>query len=128
MTIDALCTIIIVYGPNDDLNEAEKDKLWDELQLILDEAKGKIYIAGDFSGGVGNNNKGTEETSGTFGEKTANSNGGRLIDFCLMNNLIIANTRFAYKNIYKYTREDPSCNEKSIIDFILTATKKKNAK
>lgn len=54
-----------------------------------------------------------------YGENTRNDNGNRLIDFCRLNGLIIANTFFDHKDIHKYTRKAPSRNERSIIDYIL---------
>ncbi|KAK5649396.1 hypothetical protein RI129_000425 [Pyrocoelia pectoralis] len=48
-----------------------------------------------------------------------NNNGHRLLQLCTENNLIIMNTFFIHKDIHKYTREAPSRNEKSIIDYIV---------
>lgn len=56
---------------------------------------------------------------GRFGEKTLNRNGERLIDFCIQNGLVILNSFFQHKDLHKYTREEPSRKEKSIIDYII---------
>lgn len=39
--------------------------------------------------------------------------------FCLVNNLIVVNTFYKHKDIRKYTRQMPSRNKKSIIDYSL---------
>jgi hypothetical protein len=67
---------------------------------------------------VGNN---SERWNGVTeqGEGTSNNNGERLLKFCIMNDLIILNTKFIHKNIHKITREEPSKKEKSILDYII---------
>lgn len=56
---------------------------------------------------------------GKEGESTKNNNGERMIEFCIENDLIITNSKFKHKDIHKYTREQPSRKEKSIIDYFL---------
>ncbi|KAK5649093.1 hypothetical protein RI129_003985 [Pyrocoelia pectoralis] len=57
---------------------------------------------------------------GGKGELHKNNNRDRLLQLCTENNLIIMNTFFMHKDIHKYTREAPSRNEKSIVDYIVT--------
>jgi len=54
---------------------------------------------------------------GNQGEIVRNKNGRRLINFCVLNELIIANTFYQHKDKYKYTRKVKSRNERSIIDY-----------
>lgn len=42
-----------------------------------------------------------------------------MIDFCLLNNLIITHTFYQHKNKQKYTREAMNRREKLIIDYFL---------
>ena len=56
---------------------------------------------------------------GSHGETVRNNNGRRLIDFCQLNDMIVANTYYEHKSIHKFTRQGPMETEKSIIDFIL---------
>lgn len=82
------------------------------MQLTINKAKGQIYVAGDFNGRVGKNNEGIDDIIGIFGENTINNNWERLIDFCLIDNLIISNTWLPHKNVHRYTHEEPSRNKR----------------
>jgi hypothetical protein len=68
---------------------------------------------------VGNNSESWNGVIGEQGEETLNNNGERLLNFCIMNDLIMLNTMFIHKDIYKITREELSKKEKSIIDYII---------
>jgi hypothetical protein len=46
-----------------------------------------------------------------------NENGRRLIEHCIENDLIIANTFYTHKGINKITKEVQSRSEKSIIEY-----------
>lgn len=112
-------TIIGVYG-HDEVEKAEKkEEFWDELSLAVEEAKGEIYLLGDFNARVGIGNTTNNEIIGKHGENVRNNNGNRLIDFCQTHNLIITNAFFEHKDIHKYTRVEPSRGERSIIDYII---------
>lgn len=112
-------TIIAVYGPNEDEKADKKDSFWEELTLIMETIKGKIYVAGDFNGRVGSKDATYATVVGNYGEAKRNNNGIRLLDFCLGHDLIITNTYYKHKEIHKYTRAEPSRKEKSLIDYIL---------
>lgn len=116
-------TIIIVYAPNEDDTVANKEKFWDELTEITEDAKGKIIIAGDFNSRVGKKDHKYYKEIGTHGEDKRNDNGKRMLQFCKMQNMIITNTFFKHKDIHKITREVRSRNERSIIDYILVEEK-----
>ncbi|KAK5648822.1 hypothetical protein RI129_003714 [Pyrocoelia pectoralis] len=74
---------------------------------------------GDFNSRVGNKNDTNTNVIGKHGEPICNSNGTRMIDYCVMNDLIIANTFYEHANIHKFTRVAESRNEKSILDYVL---------
>ena len=112
-------TIIGVYGPNEDDTKLNKDKFWEQLVEETEKAKGDVYIIGDFNSRVGNNINNYETIIGRFGEDFRNGNGERMLNFCRICDLIICNTFFEHKNIHKFTREQPSRGEKSIIDYIV---------
>jgi hypothetical protein len=65
------------------------------------------------------------EVIGNHGEKIRNGNGRRLIEHCIENDLIIANTFYTHKEINKITREVQSRAEKSIIDYIIVERNKR---
>ena len=56
---------------------------------------------------------------GNLGENVRNKNGRRMINFCTLNELIITNTCYQYKDVLKYTREVESRNERSITGHVL---------
>ena len=112
-------TFIIVYAPNEDEKAEVKNLFWEELTLIMEVCRGKVFVIGDFNGRVGRADDVYGEVVGKHGEDIRNNNGRRLLEFSQLNNLIITNTFYSHKNIHKYTREVPSRNEKSIIDYIL---------
>lgn len=120
-------TIIGVYGPDDNEKKVSKDAFWEELSYNVETFNGNIYILGDFNGRVGKKDNTYAEIIGDHGENVRNNNGLRLLDFCQIHNLIIANTFYQHKNIHKYTREQPSRKEKSIIDYVITGKDNRKA-
>lgn len=116
---EELCTLIVVYAPNDNASKEEKTRFFEELQKEIDDKGNNIIVMGDLNGRVGNHNTGIEWCLGNNGEKTRNANGKLLIDLCLANELIIGNTKFNHKEIHKITREEPTKQEESIIDYFL---------
>ena len=42
-----------------------------------------------------------------------------MINFCILNELIIVNKFFQYKDVHKYTKKVKNRNEKSIINYVL---------
>lgn len=113
-------TIVIVYAPNEDEKAENKEKFWEELSNLTDSCNGVIIIMGDFNGRVGSKDEKYNTSLGKFGENKRNNNGKRILDYCLQHNLIVANTFFSHREIHTITREEPSRNEKSIIDYIMT--------
>lgn len=112
-------TILVVYGPNEDGRVAEKDAFWERLNEIVEDVRGRLIVIGDINGRVGKKDEETGEVIGMHGEEERNNNGRRLINFCILNDMIVANTFFQHKEIHKYTREVKSRGEKSIIDYVL---------
>lgn len=113
-------SIIVVYGPNEDDKVEEKDKFWEDLSMITEDARENIYIAGDFNSRVGQRDNIYNKSIGKYGEKARNNNGVRMLNFCQLHDLIVTNTHYQHKDIHKYTREQHTRGEKSIIDYILT--------
>jgi hypothetical protein len=70
------------------------------------------------------------EVIGKHGENIGDGNGRRLIEHCIENDLIIANTFYTHKDINKITKEVQSRSEKSIIEYVYNSRKeqKKNDK
>lgn len=46
-------TIIVAYGPNEDDTVQNKEIFWEKLTMITEEAKGRVFVLGDFNSRVG---------------------------------------------------------------------------
>lgn len=113
-------TVISIYGPDENERTNEKEKFWEDLTTTTEEAKGTIYIAGDFNSRVGKSDEEYDTMIGKHGEEVRNKNGKRMLEFCRLHDMIVTNTFYPHKDIHRYTRVQPKRNERSIIDYILT--------
>ncbi|XP_030765286.1 craniofacial development protein 2-like [Sitophilus oryzae] len=120
LSIFGLETVIIgTYAPTDDSNQAEKDSYYAALSKVLTEIKlsQEVLIMGDLNARIGK--KEDSKVVGKHDEDVLNDSGERLIDFCELNGLCILNGFFPHKLIHRYTRERPSLQQKSIIDYMI---------
>ena len=87
-------TVIQVYAPTSNAEEAEVEWFYEDLQdlLALTPKKDVLFIIGDWNAKVGNQE--TPGVTGKFGLGIRNEAGHRLIEFCQENPLVIANTLF----------------------------------
>ena len=87
-------TLIQVYAPTSNAEEAEVEWFYEDLQDLLEltPQKDVFFIIGDWNAKVG-----SQETPGLTGKSglgIQNEAGQRLIEFCQENTLVIANTLF----------------------------------
>ena len=87
-------TVIQVYAPTSNAEEAEVEWFYEDLQDLLEltPKKDVLFIIGDWNAKVG-----SQETPGVtakFGLGVQDEAGQRLIQFCKENTLVIANTLF----------------------------------
>ena len=101
-------TVIQVYAPTSNAEEAEVEWLYEALQDLLEltPKKDVLFIIGDWNAKVG-----SQETPGVtekFGLGIQNEAGQRLIEFCHENALDIANTLFQQhkRRLYTWTSPD----------------------
>ena len=87
-------TIIQVYAPTSNAEEAEVEWFYEDLQDLLEltSKKDVLFIIGDWNAKVGSQE--TQGVTGKFGLGMQNEAGQRLIEFCQENALVIANTLF----------------------------------
>ena len=87
-------TVIQVYAPTSDAEEAEFERFYEDLQdlLKLIPQKDVLFIIGDWNAKVGSQE--IPGVIGKFGLGVQNEAGQRLIEFCQENALVIANTLF----------------------------------
>ena len=100
-------TVIQVYAPTSNAEEAEVEQFNEDLQDLLEVTPKKdvLVFIGDW-----NAKEGSQETpgvTGKFGLGMWNEAGQRLIEFCQENALVIANTLFQQHNRRVYTWISP---------------------
>ena len=91
-------TVIQVYAPTSNAEEAEVEQFYEDLQDLLEltSKKDVLFIIGEWSAKVGSQE--TPGLTGKFGLGMQNEAGQRLTEFWRENALVIANTRFQEHN------------------------------
>ena len=87
-------TVIQVYAPTSNAEEAEVERFYEDRQDLLEltPKKDVLFIIGDWNAKVGSQE--TPGITGKFGLGMQNEAGQRIIVFCQENSLVIANTLF----------------------------------
>ena len=87
-------TVIQVYAPTSNAEEAEAEWFYKDLQDLLEltHKKDVLFIIGDWNAKVGSQE--ISEVTGKFGLGVQNEVGQRLTEFCQENTLVIANNPF----------------------------------
>ena len=87
-------TVIQVYAPTSNTEEAEIEWFYEDLQDLLEltPKKDVLFITGYWNAKVGSQE--TPGVTGKFGHGIQNEAGQRLIQFCQENALVTANTLF----------------------------------
>ena len=98
-------TVIQVYAPTSNTEEAEQ--FYEDLQDVLElkSKKDVLFIIGDWNAKVGSQE--TPGVTGKFGLRMRNETGQRLIEFCQENAPVIANTLFQQHKRRFYTWTSP---------------------
>ena len=112
-------TIIQVYAPTSNAEEAEVEQFYEDLQDLLEltSKKDVFFIIGDWNAKVG-----SQETPGVtdkFGLGIRNETGQRLIEFSQENALVIPNTFFQQHKRRLYTWTSSDGQHRNQIDYIL---------
>ena len=100
-------TVIQVYAPTSNAEEAEVERFYEDLQDLLElrPKKDVLFIIGDWNAKVGSQE--IPKVTGKFGHGVQNKAGQRLIEFCQKNALVIANTLFQQQKGRLYTWLSP---------------------
>ena len=87
-------TVIQVYAPTSNAEEAEVEWFYEDLQdlLELSPQKDVLFTMRDWNAKVGSQE--TPGVTGKFGHGIRNEAGQKLIEFCQENALVIRNTLF----------------------------------
>ena len=112
-------TVIQVYAPTSNAEEAEVEWFYEDLQDLLEltPKKDVLFIIGDWNAKVGSQE--TPGVTGKFGLGIQNEAGQRLIEFYQENALVIANTIFQQHKRRLYTWTLPDGQHRNQIDYIL---------
>ena len=98
-------TVIQVYAPTSNAEEAEVEQFYEDLQDLLEltPKRDVLFILGGWNSKVGIQE--TPGVTGKFGLGVQNEAGQRLIEFCQENALVIANTLFQKhkRRLYPWT-------------------------
>ena len=101
-------TVIQVYAPTSNAEEAEVERFYEDLQDILEltPKKDVLFIIGDWHAKVGSQE--LAGVTGKFGLGIQNESRQRLIEFCQETALVIANTLFQQhkRRLYTWTSPD----------------------
>ena len=110
-------TVIQVYAPTSNTEEAEVEQFYENLQDLLELIPNVLFIIGDWNAKVGSQE--TPGVTGKFGLGVQNEAGQRLIEFCQENALVIANTHFQQhkRRLYTWTSPDGQSQIRLIISF-----------
>ena len=111
-------TVIQVYAPTSNVEQAEVERFYEDLQdfLELTPRKDILFIIGDWNAKVGSQE--TPGVTGKFGLGMHNEAGQRLIEFCQENALVMANTHFQQHKRRLYTWTSPDGQQRNQIDDI----------
>ena len=112
-------TVIQVYAPTSNTEEAEVERFCEDLQDLLEltPKEDVFFILGDWNAKVGSQE--TPGVTGKFGLGMWNEAGQRLIEFCQENALVIANTLFQQHKRRLYTWTSPDGQHQNQTDYIL---------
>ena len=112
-------TVIQVYVPNSNAEEAKVEQFYEDVQDLLEltPQKAVLFIIGDWNAKVGSQE--TTGVTGKFGLGVQNEVEQRLIEFCQENTLIITNTLFQQYKRRLYTWTSPDGQYRNQIDYIL---------
>ena len=112
-------TVIQVYAPTSNAEEAEVERFYEDLQDLLEltSKRDVLFIIGDWNAKVGSQE--TLGVTGKFGPGMWNEAGQRLIEFCQENALVITNTLFQQHKRRLYTWASPDSQHQNQIDYIL---------
>ena len=112
-------TVIQVYAPTSNAEEAEVERFYEDLQDLLEltPKKDALFIIGDWNAKVGSQE--TPGVTGKFGLGVQNEAEQRLTEFFQENVLVIANTLFQQHKRRLYTWTSPDGQHQNQIDSIL---------
>ena len=119
--------IIQVYMPTSDHEDEEVEKMYEQIEELVDKQKGTdcVVVMGDWNAVVGEGRDGAEV--GQFGLGTRNDRGERLVEFCRSKKMVVSNTWFEQEKRRRYTWKKPGDTGRYQIDYILVRQRYRNS-
>lgn len=114
-------TLFSCYAPTLDSLEEDKDAFYEMLDNELQRTpiSDKLIILGDFNARVGSSHRAWAGVVGRHGIGKINANGQRLLSLCSQHKLVITNTIFKTKEIYKGTWKHPRSGKWHMLDYVI---------
>src|SRR5436190_16121652 len=119
-------TVISVYMPTSAHGDDEVEEVYEQIeeQIALIKGDENLIILGDWNTVVGEGKEGN--VVGSHGLGARNDRGERLVEFCVNNKLIIANTFFKNPKRRIYTWKQPGDIHRYQIDYIMVKERFRN--
>ena len=113
-------TLIQVYAPTAVDENEEREKFYEELQQVISKTskRSALFLIGDCNAKIGEGPSHLP-TTGEYGLGDRNEAGEDLYNFCLHNDLSIANTMFKHHKRHRYTWTSPDGRTRNQIDYIM---------
>ena len=114
-------SVIHVYAPTSASSEEDIEAFYSDIEEVITKTDKKdvIILTGDWNAKIGNDNTEWKSVMGKYGYGDRNERGERLLEFAMLHNLYICNTRFQHKPNRKWTWASPDGIHKNMIDLIL---------
>lgn len=114
-------TLINCHAPTEEKDDDIKNAFYEKLQKVFERSPKRDVkiVLGDFNAKVGRESI-YRPTIGSHSLHTvSNENGCRVVDFAVINNLVIKSTCFPHKDIHKATWKSPDGRTANQIDHIM---------
>lgn len=112
-------TVLSVYAPQVGLSEPEKDAFYDKLREVVAKIPEKEFLlpCGDWNGHIGKAAAGFEEVHGGLAYGDRNVEGERILEFAMVNNLVVGNSWFTKRDSHLITYSSGGASTQ--VDYIL---------
>ncbi|XP_012941986.1 craniofacial development protein 2, partial [Aplysia californica] len=119
-------TIIQAYAPTSESTEDEIEKFYDEINQAKTHCKSQdiVIVMGDFNAKVGAIRH--EDIVGPYGLGNRNERGEKLIEWAILNDMIIGNTWYEQPPRRLWTWKSPGDSARNQIDYIMIKKRYKN--
>ena len=116
------CVVISAYIPGSEMSEEEREEFWSELSECVGSfgRNESVVVLGDLNATVGN--EVTEGIVGHHGVPGRKESGERLQEMCAEQELVVGNSWFEKKDMYKYTWlriAEGRVVDKALMDYVL---------